>query len=159
MNCPRCGAQNQDVDSFCSYCGQDLRPAHGYLRPPAAPPVNPMPANPQAPSMYAPPSPCNPTVQTPLAPTASVAVAPAPPPEVPSYRGWASGLLACCWPAWPAAVAALTYAGRVESAREIGNLAAAREASRKALFWCWVTGAAGLALWVAILSLVSLHLG
>ena len=79
---------------------------------------------------------------------------PAPPTEpsarVPSYLGWAAAILTCCWPAWPAGVAALVFASRTESHLAAGNLAEAQEYSRKAKMWCLVTLMAGLVLWVVI---------
>jgi hypothetical protein len=73
---------------------------------------------------------------------------------IPSYLSWAAALLAFCWPAWPAAVTALVYASRAESRVTGGDLAGAREASRKAKQWCWITFGAGLILWEVALTLV-----
>jgi hypothetical protein len=74
---------------------------------------------------------------------------------VPSYIGWAAALLAFCWPAWPAAVATLVHASRTESRLASGDLAGAREASRRARQWCWITLGAGLILWAVVLTLVA----
>ena len=74
--------------------------------------------------------------------------------RVPSYLGWAAAILTCCWPAWPAGVTALVFASRTESRLAAGDLAGARDYSRKAKTWCWVTLVAGLVLWVVILSVL-----
>ncbi len=76
------------------------------------------------------------------------------PDAIPSYLGWAAARLAFCWPAWPAAVTALVHASRAESRVAGGDPAGAREASRKAKQWCWVTLGAGLILWAVVLTLV-----
>jgi len=74
---------------------------------------------------------------------------------IPSYLSWAAALLAFCWPAWPAAVTALVYASGTESRLAGGDAAGAREASRKAKQWCWITFGAGLILWAVVLTLVA----
>ncbi len=53
-----------------------------------------------------------------------------------------------------AAVTALVHASRAESRVAAGDPAGAREASRKAKQWCWVTLGAGLILWAVVLTLV-----
>ena len=75
-------------------------------------------------------------------------------PRVPSYLGWAIALLICCWPAWPAGIAAVVYASRTESRLAEGDAVAARESSRKAKIWCWVTFGAGIVLWATALALI-----
>jgi hypothetical protein len=139
MYCPRCGETNVGSDRFCSACGQDLTTYRRLWRATSTPLRSP--GVPQPPPAY----------QAPQHGLASPAVET---PSTPSYLGWAIALLVCCWPAWPAGVAAVVYAGRAESRLVEGDVIAARESSRKAKMWCWVTFGAGLVLWTVALTLI-----
>ena len=161
MYCPRCGETNPDSDRFCSSCGQDLATyrqlwsgaaaplaAPRVLQPPAAPPAAPL----MPPALLAPTAPLAVGAGTPApAPTPIQGAAT---PQVPNYLGWASALLALCWPAFWAAIPALVHASRTEAQLAQGDLRGAWYSSRKAKTWCWVTFCAGCVLWVVILLLV-----
>jgi hypothetical protein len=137
--CPRCGEQNEDPDRFCSYCGQDLITYHRLW----ADTAKPLPKSVDRPLPGQPPMPQE--RPTPLA---------EPPLRIPSYLGWAAALLACCWPAWPAGVAALVFASRAEARLAAGGLAEAQGYSRKAKIWCWITLVAGSILWTISLAII-----
>jgi hypothetical protein len=163
MYCPRCGETNVGSDRFCSACGQDLttyrrlwRATSTPLRSPGVPqPPSTYQAPPttQAVPAHAGPPPYQPTT-TQQAPQHGFASPVVVAPSTPSYLGWAIALLVCCWPAWPAGVAAVVYAGRAEAGLAEGDAVGAWESSRKAKRWCWVTFGAGLVLWVVSLSLI-----
>ena len=167
MYCPRCGQHNEDSDRFCSSCGQNLTTHRqlwadtGERRP--VPPYQPVPYQsmlPEPPTPNQPTSTRSPTPGGPQAPSGPFsrqqagALPTKPSARVPSYLGWAAAILTCCWPAWPAGVAALVFASRTESRLAAGNLAEAQEYSQKARTWCWVTLVAGLILWVILLSVL-----
>lgn len=147
MFCPRCGDTNPDMDRFCSSCGQDLATYRQLWAGPAQ--YAPAPA-PVPPAPWAAPVPAPAAAPPPLAPTPQT-------PSISSYLGWAAALMALCWPAFPAGIAALVYAGRTESRLAEGDIVDARCSSSKAKSWCWVTFGAGMVLWVvAMLLLVTL---
>ncbi len=109
--------------------------------------------------MYLPP-----VAQLTVAPLAQQTLATEPPtspevaqtetPRVPSYLGWAAALTALCWPAFPAGVTALVYAGRAEALAAAGDSLGARASSARAKTWCWVTFWAGATLWLIALTLI-----
>jgi hypothetical protein len=74
--------------------------------------------------------------------------------HIPSYLGWAIAVLILCF--WPTGIAAVIYAGQVESRLAYGNLAGARESSRKARMWCWITFAIGVAIWALTIALIAI---
>jgi hypothetical protein len=142
MYCPSCSETNFDSDTFCSYCGQELASYRRVLSDGAAHPA-PIPAA-NAPLVAG--------LATPVLATAPAYATEMP--EVPTYLGWASALLALCWPAFWAAVPALTCAARAESRLTAGDVRGAQKAAGQAKMWCWVAFGAGLVLWVVVLAVV-----
>jgi hypothetical protein len=142
MYCPRCGETNPDSDRFCSYCGQDLVSyrrlwSDGAAHPaPIGTPTAPLAAGLAAPVLATAPAYATETQ------------------EMPTYLGWASALLALCWPAFWAAVPALVHAARAESRLAAGDVRGAQKAAGQAKMWCWVAFGAGLVLWVVVLAVV-----
>ncbi len=142
MYCPRCGETNPDSDRFCSFCGQDLFSYRRLWNDGAAPLA----------AVTAPPAT---GLATPVLATAPAYTAAATEvPEMPTYLGWASALLALCWPAFWAAVPALAYAARAESLLAAGDIRSAQRAAGRAKMWCWVAFCAGLVLWVVVLAVI-----
>jgi hypothetical protein len=157
MYCPRCGDTNHDSDRFCSSCGQDLATYRQLWSGGISPSAPAAPQYPVTPTITAPtpvvsaPLPAGLAVPTPAAAPVRVAETP----EMPTYLGWASVLLALCWLAFWAAIPALVYAGRTESRLARGDIRGAWDSSRKAKTWCWVTFCAGCVLWAVVLVLVA----
>ena len=58
-------------------------------------------------------------------------------PHIPSYLGWAIAVLILCF--WPTGIPAVVYASQVDNKLIRGDIAGARESSRKAKMWCWIT--------------------
>jgi hypothetical protein len=56
---------------------------------------------------------------------------------------WAIITLILCF--WPTGIAAVVYASRVGDRLAIGDIAGAREASRKAKMWSWISFGIALA--------------
>jgi len=63
--------------------------------------------------------------------------------RIPSYMAWAIITLILCF--WPTGIAAVVYASRVGDRLAIGDIAGAREASRKAKMWSWISFGIALA--------------
>jgi len=157
MYCPRCGDYNQEADRFCSTCGQDLVTYQRIWS-------TTLPAATTLPQPGSPADPLNgrtvPVTAT-SSPTAlqshlhTDATAPKSLMPIPTHRGWAAALLALCWPAFWAAIPALVHANRAEERLAAGDTRGAWESSNKAKDWCWVAFAAGLLLWVLLLTLVN----
>jgi len=51
--------------------------------------------------------------------------------------GWAIAVLILCF--WPTGIAAVVYASHVGTKLAIGDINGARESSRKAKMWCWIS--------------------
>jgi len=51
--------------------------------------------------------------------------------------GWAIAVLILCF--WPTGIAAVVYASQVGTKLAIGDINGARESSRKAKMWCWIS--------------------
>ena len=58
-------------------------------------------------------------------------------PKIPSYMGWAIVTLILCF--WPTGIAAVAHASQVGNRLAVGDVAGAKESSRKAKIWCWIT--------------------
>ncbi|MBN1320677.1 MAG: CD225/dispanin family protein [Thermoleophilia bacterium] len=162
MFCPQCGGANEETARFCNSCGLDLveykekwgnsvdqtaAPAQQAYQPPAGqgstyqqpyqqtyqqpyqPPYQPYQQ--QYPSGY----------QPPLRAGGYGAV-----PNIPTYMGWAIAVLILCF--WPTGIAAVVYASQVNNRLALGDVAGAKESSRKAKMWCWITFGIGIAAFV-----------
>jgi hypothetical protein len=155
MYCPRCGGANDDTARFCSACGLDLAkykeqwqeggsPDSGVSQPAYRQPANQPPTHQQPPyqqqyqPVYQPPS-------------YRAAGGYGTIPNIPSYMGWAIAVLILCF--WPTGIAAVVYASQVGNKLALGDIEGARESSRKAKMWCWISfgiAIAGVALAVII---------
>lgn len=67
-------------------------------------------------------------------------------PNIPTYMGWAIAVLILCF--WPTGIAAVVYASQVNNRLALGDIAGAKESSRKAKMWCWITFGIGIAAFV-----------
>ncbi|NLV72359.1 MAG: zinc-ribbon domain-containing protein [Actinobacteria bacterium] len=148
MYCPQCGVANDETAKFCSTCGLDLqtyreqwqdsgKAAAEETRNTYQNPANQVSTYQQPPyqqyqssyqQQYQPPHQSYPyqggggygTI-----------------PRVPSYMGWAIAVLILCF--WPTGIAAVVYASQVGTKLAIGDINGARESSRKAKMWCWIS--------------------
>ncbi len=74
-------------------------------------------------------------------------------PHIPSYLGWAIAVLILCF--WPTGIPAVVFASQVDSRLTMGDFEGARESSRKAKMWCWISFGIAVAGWVlAIIAIV-----
>ena len=190
MYCPQCGGANDDTTKYCSTCGYDLeeyrrqwqqgdsaspeqqeQPAVGTgqygqvqttgAQQPApqayqAPGTNQAPYQASSQQNYPPPYQPQPPYQQPYQ-------APQPYgygniPKIPSYMGWAIVTLILCF--WPTGIVAVVYASQVGNKLAVGDFAGAKESSRKAKLWCWITfgialAGVAIAILIAILAAVS----
>jgi hypothetical protein len=141
MYCPQCGGANDDTAAFCTSCGLDLNRYRQQWQESGAQ------ATEQAqPAYHAPPyqtPPYQTTQYRQTAPYGSV-------PRVPSYLGWAIAVLICCF--WPTGIAAVVFASQVDNKLVLGDVAGAKESSRKAKMWCWITFGIGVGL--AVLGII-----
>jgi hypothetical protein len=79
-----------------------------------------------------------------------------PVPHIPSYMGWAIATLILCF--WPTGIVAVVYASQVNNKLAYGDYEGARESSRKAKMWSWISFAISLAA-VVIVMLFALAAG
>jgi hypothetical protein len=192
MYCPQCGGANDDTTKYCSTCGYDLeeyrrqwqqgdsaspeqqeQPALGTSQDgqvQATGAQQPAPQAYQAPGAYqAPyqagsqqnyqqpyqsPPPYQQPYQTPQ-PYGYGNI-----PKIPSYLGWAIVTLILCF--WPTGIVAVVYASQVGNKLAVGDFAGAKESSRKAKLWCWITfgialAGVAIAIIVTILAAVSFN--
>ncbi len=70
-------------------------------------------------------------------------------PKIPSHLGWAIATLILCF--WPTGIVAVVYASQVSNKLAVGDFAGAKESSRKAKIWCWVTFGIAVGLFVLII--------
>jgi len=157
MYCPQCGGTNDDSLRYCRTCGFDLEeyrrqwqegqaqtpPQHttpggqqyqqGYARGPQQGYQSTQP-----PSSYQPQPYSNQYYQQPQYGYGYGNVE-----RVPSHMAWAIITLILCF--WPTGIAAVVYASRVGDRLAIGDIAGAREASRKAKMWSWISFGIALA--------------
>jgi hypothetical protein len=76
------------------------------------------------------------------------------PPRIPSYLGWAIAVLILCF--WPTGIPAVVFASQVDNKLAMGDFEGARESSRKAKMWCWITFGIAVAGWVLTIALVAI---
>ena len=135
MFCPQCGGANEDTARFCNMCGLDLveykEKWGGQTDQPAAPAQQP----------YQPPAGQGSAYQPPYRSGGYGAI-----PNIPTYMGWAIAVLILCF--WPTGIAAVVYASQVNNRLALGDIAGAKESSRKAKMWCWITFGIGIAAFV-----------
>ena len=145
MFCPQCGGTNEDTARFCSMCGLDLTEykekwggAADQTTVPAGQAYQQQyqPHGQQQYQQHYPPS-----YQPPYGAGGYGGI-----PNVPSYMGWAIAVLILCF--WPTGIAAVVYASQVGNRLALGDIAGARESSRKAKMWCWITFGIGIAAFV-----------
>ena len=67
-------------------------------------------------------------------------------PHVPNYLGWAIAVLILCF--WPTGIPAVVFASQVDNRLAMGDFEGARESSRKAKMWCWISFGIAIAGWV-----------
>lgn len=170
MFCPQCGGANDDSARFCNMCGMDLvkykeewggstdqasTPAtEAYQRPPDQSNTYQQPYQPTYEQPYQPPY--QPTYQQQYSsgyqqPPYGAAGRYGAIPNIPSYMGWAIAVLILCF--WPTGIAAVVYASQVNNKLTRGDIDGARESSRKAKTWCWVSFGIAI-LWIVIAILV-----
>jgi NhaP-type Na+/H+ or K+/H+ antiporter len=75
-----------------------------------------------------------------------------PVPHIPSYLGWAIVVLLFCF--WPTGIVAVVYASQVSDKLAAGDYVGARQSSRKAKMWCWITFGIGVAFAVVGLAML-----
>jgi len=151
MYCPQCGGTNEDPAGFCGTCGFDL---NGYRRmwqdsgrQTAGQPGHVDQSPPPYPQQY------QPAYQTPPYESAYQDVPGADRrviPHIPNYLGWAIAVLILCF--WPTGIAAVVYATQVDNKLIRGDIDGARESSRKAKMWCWITF--GIAVGMVVLGIL-----
>ncbi len=76
------------------------------------------------------------------APVAEATVLPPAGTQVENYLVWAILSTVCC--CLPFGIPAIVFASQVNTKLALGDVTAAREASRKAKMWCWIAFAVGL---------------
>lgn len=74
------------------------------------------------------------------------------PPHVPSHMVWAILTLLLCF--LPTGIVAVVYASKVDGRLSMGDVAGARDASRNAKIWCWVSFGIGVAQWLFAIAIV-----
>jgi hypothetical protein len=141
MYCPRCGGTNEDTARFCSSCGLDLGKYREQWQ------ESGTQTGEQPPTVYGQPAGQAPLYQQPPYQQQYQPVYQSPPyrgaggygtiPNIPSYMGWAIAVLILCF--WPTGIAAVVYASQVGNKLALGDVTGARESSRKARMWCWIT--------------------
>lgn len=116
VTCSDCGNQLSADAAFCPHCGRpNAARAHDGGTPEGPPPPPP----------HTPPPP------------------PPPPREdIPNYLVQAILVTLCC--CLPVGVVSIVYAAQVNSKKEQGDYAGAREASKKAKTWAWVAFGLGI---------------
>jgi hypothetical protein len=165
MFCPQCGGANEDSARFCNMCGLDLvkykeqwagpvgepttpaqtthqgpgQPPPGYQQPYQQPYQQSYQQSYQAPYQAPYQQQYPPTYQPPYRATSGYGAVP----NIPSYMGWAIAVLILCF--WPTGIAAVVHASRVTNRLVLGDIAGAKESSRKAKMWCWITFGIGIA--------------
>ena len=70
-------------------------------------------------------------------------------PHIPNYLGWAIAVLILCF--WPTGIPAVVFASQVDNRLAMGDIEGARESSRKAKMWCWITFGISVGFWVIAL--------
>lgn len=170
MNCPQCGATNEEGARFCMQCGSDLQRA-GQQAPPPAPDPYAQPAQtyaqpvaPQAPQQaqplqqqYQQPQYQQAPQQTSYAPPAYAPPAYAPQyqpaytamPKVASHLVWA--ILCFFLTFWPTAIVAIVFAAQVSGKLTRGDFEGAKSASKNAKIWCWVSFGIAVVMWIIII--------
>lgn len=165
MYCPQCGGTNDDTAKFCNSCGLDLAGYKEQWAGPVGEPTAPAQSTQQSSAQPAPPygqpdqstyqqpyqAPYQPPYQQQYPSTYQPQYRPisgyVPPPNVPSYMGWAIAVLILCF--WPTGIAAVVYASQVGNKLALGDIAGAQESSRKAKMWCWISFIIAI-VWVVI---------
>jgi hypothetical protein len=176
MFCPQCGTTNDDSATSCSACGYDLGKyrqqwdgGETAATPGEAPAVPGEAASAVAPNYQAPgyqgpyrqapyqgppyqqqPYPryysAPPYQQGPYAPGQYGAAQWGMRPHVPNYLGWAIAVLILCF--WPTGIPAVVFASQVDNKLAMGDIEGARESSRKAKMWTWISFWIAIAGWV-----------
>jgi hypothetical protein len=127
LTCPNCGTNNLDTASICANCGRPLSA-------PSAPPPPPLPP-PQSAS-YTPPPPR-------VTPMAGPGLMPGE--KIPNYLFLSIFVTLCC--CLPLGIVGIIFGAQVNTKLAQGDLAGAREASRKAKMFSLI----GIAVWVVLL--------
>lgn len=157
MYCPQCGGANDDTAGVCATCGLDLEHYRRQWRDTGAQAVEQVGAEgyPARSMEYSPPPyqhqyqgayqapPYEPSPYRQAGQPGSI-------PHIPSYLGWAIAVLILCF--WPTGIAAVVYASQVDNKLIRGDIAGARESSRKAKMWCWISF--GIAIGFVVLAIV-----
>ncbi len=156
MFCPQCGGANEDTARFCNMCGLDLveykekwggsadqgaTPAQQAYQSPAGQPSTYQQQTHQQPYQTPYQQQYPPSYQPPYRAGGYGAI-----PNIPTYMGWAIAVLILCF--WPTGIAAVVYASQVNNRLALGDIAGAKESSRKAKMWCWITFGIGIAAFV-----------
>lgn len=161
MYCPQCGGANDDSARYCSTCGVDLEEYRDTWREGSTSSTEK--SGPQAAHQqtqqgyrqdyhqpYSPPAYQNQYSQM------GTGYGYGTVPKIPSYMGWAIATLILCF--WPTGIVAVVYASQVGSKLAVGDFAGARESSRKAKMWSWISfgvALAGVAIVVLIMILAA----
>jgi hypothetical protein len=173
MDCPQCGARNENTASLCCQCGLDLDQYLGRRQTPEAKVARPM--GPKAPSTLIGSRPSPPPgfleydpARRPAQPRPVSQFVP--PPNFPNYRGWAITVLVLCLPpmgvvalfyhGWaialpllcclPTGIIALTFSLLVDAGLARGESRKAWRQSQQAKLWCWVSSAVVIAVYVGL---------
>jgi interferon-induced transmembrane protein/zinc ribbon protein len=122
MFCRKCGTENLENNYQCTQCGE-------ILHAPPAPQV--VVTSDETLGGMVPMK--NGGAPTPAAPAAKPAV-------IPNYLVPAIICsVLCCWPLNMFGIPAIVYGARVNSKVALGDIEGAKESSRKAKMWCWIT--------------------
>ena len=154
MYCPQCGATNEETAGTCASCGLDLEKYRQQWQTSGVQTTDPQ--GQQVPAYQQPPYQQDyqrayqaPPYQTPqYRPLGVYGVVP----RIPNYLAWAIVVLVLCF--WPTGIAAVVYASQVDNRLALGDIAGARESSRKAKMWCWITFGIGVGLVVLSIAIV-----
>ena len=128
MTCPNCGTNNLDTASICANCGRPLSMA--------APPPPPVPPPQSASASYTPPPPR-------VTPMSGGGLAPGE--KIPNYLVLSIFVTLCC--CLPMGIVGIIFGAQVNSKLAQGDVAGAREASKKAKMFPLI----GIAIWVVLL--------
>ena len=147
MDCPTCGARNDDRYRFCGTCGQRLQDRSSI--PERREPIDREPPPETGPG-YAPYR-VNEPIEQPPSPVAGPGCSPyrdpsTDPPKIPNYLVPAILVtLFCCV---PFGIISIVYAAQVNGKVALGDIEGALKTSRSARNWAWISFGVGLAITV-----------
>lgn len=150
MYCPKCGQEVGDYTRICPSCGELLEDASSAVQQPQTGYSQPQPDNPTDAAQQPQQNSNSYSGQQPGQNYSNPGYQPSPDmPVIPDYKVQSillivfSSVLCCvtCMSllALPFAITALVYSNKIKTYISMGDIALAREASRKTKMWCWVS--------------------